>query len=196
MIYVPGMSKNELFAMANEHVAACARLWNVSMPPVRIGARPGARRYSTGGTLMGEYLSNPATIWVNVPLASTPAVVRGRKWSYPGYKVDRTCAGILAHEMGHHVWRCKRISQAWWLPRYNPREAVSGYEPIPEEAFAETMRVFTFNPDLLRRARPQRYAALMALGLKPPTQKSWQDVLQNAPDFIKAQAQKWASNPR
>src|SRR5579872_1179671 len=27
----------------------------------------------------------------------------GREWSYPGYTVDRTPYGVLAHEIGHHA---------------------------------------------------------------------------------------------
>lgn len=41
-------------------------------------------------------------IYIHVP--SCAQIGRaGRQWSYPGYSVDRTPFGVLAHELGHHV---------------------------------------------------------------------------------------------
>jgi len=75
----------------------------------------------------------------------------------------------------------------------NQEKPVSGYEPTYGEAFAEAMRVFISNPDLLRAARPQRYYLIRhELGLHHGVEGSWQDVLKDAPLHIRQASEKFA----
>lgn len=165
----------------------------VSSQPNRIGA--------------GTGLYKDGHIFVNLPVTAAPATVPGnRRYSWPGYKVDRTAAGVVAHECGHHVMQMKlqglapdkgmgavgdiarqkvvAISQfhEWnQLVKNSGKKKVSGYEPKPSEAFAETMRLFILNPDLLMRAIPARYYWLIEeLNLAPVEKRHYMDVLNHA----------------
>ena len=109
------------------------------------------------GAMTGYYRNN--TIYVNVPVTAIPTEnPKMKRWSYPGYKVDRTACGVVAHELGHHVeivLRNKEIltmlQGSFWRDILNGSvKRVSGYEPVPSEAFAESMRLFILNPELLK----------------------------------------------
>lgn len=142
-----------------------------------------------------------ARIWVDIDLTSRPAYTKGRAWSWPGYKTDRTASGVLAHETGHFIsnlimdgkfkdGRGVIISPAWvvtrWAIAVQQEAPVSGYEPVYEEAFAEAMRLYISNPDLLSCARPQRYYLIRhELGLHHGVEGAWRDVLKDAPLHIR-----------
>jgi hypothetical protein len=142
------------------------------------------------GTRTGLY--SKGYVFVNVPVTAAPVQNPSmRNWSWPGWKIDRTAVGVVAHEVGHHVGElladklttlelCK--SRTEWLQCIKGKK-VSGYEPVPEEAAAESMRLFILNPDLLRKAIPRRYYFLCELGLKPLPRllkKGYAKVLNNA----------------
>ena len=132
-------------------------------------------------------------VFVNIPRTATPVREPGyRAWSWPGWKTDRTAVGVVAHEVGHYVEdkvlghrsAAQRAAHrtAWFglLKRY--KRQVSGYEPVPAEAWAETMRLFILNPDLLQRALPERYGFILGCDIKPVTRllkKGWRKVLSN-----------------
>lgn len=130
-----------------------------------------------------------------------PVKTPGYAWSYTGYKSDRTAPGVLAHEMGHHVWEClcgpvpRRRRQRKLFPVWSDvirvEAAVTSYGNIPEEDFAETLRIFILNPDLLRTGRPQRYELLTQLGLKPAFDMPWRDILLFAHDKFISAAESW-----
>lgn len=146
-------------------------------------------------------LSVQDEIWVDVSKTNPPAFNKGRMWSWPGYKTDRTASGVLAHETGHYVsWliskgqmkdgQNRRIERDFialrWSVAVQQEPPVSGYEPIYEEAFAEAMRLYISNPDLLSCARPQRYYLIRhELGLHHSVEGSWRDVLKDAPLHIR-----------
>jgi len=69
---------------------------------------------------------------------------------------------------------------------------VSSYEPNPSEAFAEAMKLFILNPDLLRAGRPLRYRFVTeVLSFRPVHDLSWREVLRHAhPKFFTA-ADQW-----
>lgn len=139
-------------------------------------------------------------IYCDVSRTSRPAYVKGRAWSWPGYKTDRTAYGVLAHETGHYIdWLIltrqlkdgrgqeitRRFMQERWIIAVNQEKPVSGYEPNYSEAFAEAMRLYITNPDLLAAARPQRYYLIRhELGLFH-VEEPWRDVLQDAPVHIR-----------
>src|SRR5215469_16105673 len=189
VIYKTGMTKLDLFNAVAMRIPEICRLWGIPVPVMHPQPHPQHnRRYGTGGTLFGLYYGNK--IWVNVAESSKPVVKRGRAWSFPGNKTDRTASGILFHEFGHHVSACKHMNTQEWRDICK-REHVTGYEPVPEEALAETLRVFSSNPDLLRLACPKRYAYVTKF-VQPWHSATWRQVLQNAPDFIVDNAAKWA----
>jgi hypothetical protein len=152
------------------------------------------------GTGTGLYYKNH--VFVNVPVTALPVLKPGfRNWSYPCYKVDRTAMGVVAHETGHHVeqtlaktGKLTRQQGAEWrtlLTTANGRRKITNYEPVPSEAWAETMRLFILNPQLLRFAVPARYRFITdCVGLRPSERRPWRDVLQRHPDFV-AQAERW-----
>jgi hypothetical protein len=84
----------------------------------------------------------------------------GRQWSFPGYTVDRTPYGVIAHELAHHLDGAEgaaggHFGRVWAA---KTREApISGYAPNYNEWFAEMFRVYVTNPDLLRRLRPKTF---------------------------------------
>lgn len=139
-------------------------------------------------------------IWVDISLTSLPAYNKGRAWSWPGYKTDRTATGVLAHETGHFIeWlirtglkdgRGKPVERDWIQKRFSiavkQEKPISGYKPhILEEAFAEAMRLYITNPDLLAAGRPLRYELIRwELGLIP-VGGPWREMLKEAPMHIR-----------
>lgn len=109
-----------------------------------------------------------------VPSAcATPAVNPGFKWSYPHYLVDRTLLGVICHEFGHYVHECLKYPKIGRLGL-----KITGYEPNMDERFAETMKVFLTNPDLLKHYNPKRYDYLTKrLKLKPVYTADWKTQL-------------------
>jgi hypothetical protein len=147
-----------------------------------------ARDNRTVGAGTGLYYDGH--VFVNLPRCALPVHKPAvRSWSWPGWKTDRTPVGVVAHETGHHVeWALRRAGRpqygtAWrTLLADTKRQTVSGYEPVPSEAWAETLRLFILNPDLLRRALEARYAFVTGLGLRPVPRllrKGWRAVLAN-----------------
>lgn len=130
------------------------------------------------------YRSCQIDIWPNMCAAIGMA---GRQWSYPGYTVDRTPFGVLAHELGHHVDgahgpRGGTISHEWRLVCHEP---LTGYCPNDNEWFAEWFRLFVTNPNLLSELNPGLYA-LMSERWKSIEQRSWREVLAGAERQIRA----------
>lgn len=122
--------------------------------------------------------------------------VAGRAWSFPGYTVDRTPYGVMAHELGHHVDRVVGLRKgAYWSEYSDDLRAATGepkltnYCPNSAEWFAELFRLFVTNPDLLRILRPKFYAALTEK-FRPFYGDSWRDRLQHAPARTFEQAAK------
>jgi hypothetical protein len=139
-------------------------------------------------------------VYVNVPVTAAPAFVQsGMRWSLPGYKVDRTACGVVAHETGHYVeHKLQQLGRlqpavhgAQWRDVVNSGgKQVSGYEPVPSEAWAESMRLFILNPELLRAGIPARYEFICTLGLRPLKRGTWQHVLGGNKPYIEA-ATRW-----
>lgn len=121
----------------------------------------------------------------------------GTGYSWPGHVSDRTEAGVLAHELGHHVHLSSpdalRVTAKFpWR-----REQVTSYERSrrgyeAEEAFAETFRLFLLNPSLLSEGRPERYRFLeRELGLVTVETRHWRQVLSDAPAHMSARVLPW-----
>jgi len=125
------------------------------------------------------YRNGTIDIWPNACAAIGTA---GRCWSYPGYSVDRTPFGVLAHELGHHVDKQHgakggTLSHLW---RPTDPEALTGYCPNSNEWFAELFRLFVTNPDLLRMLRPKVWP-LFSTSWVSVERRAWYEVLAAAP---------------
>lgn len=161
---------------------------------------------ATVGMASGFYHLHPThgpTCYVNLAKTALPVLKPAvRSWSYPAWKTDRTAMGVVAHEVGHHVVEevskrftqepRKKVTKEWsaelvlaelrekWATVIKGRQ-VSGYEPTPGEAAAETLRLFILNPSLLQEALPKRWSFLTEeLRLKPSELRHWRKVLKGA----------------
>lgn len=117
-------------------------------------------------------------------------------WSWPGYVIDRTPYGVLAHELGHHVDYHRSTVRGGYFGNYSRdlraasgEEKLTGYRPNDAEWFAEIFRLYVTNPDLLRRLRPRAYAYLCR-DFSPVVEEPWDRVLETAPQRTKDQALK------
>jgi hypothetical protein len=141
----------------------------------------------------GLYYENK--VFVNLPATTTP-VPRPyhMRWSWPGWKTDRTAIGVVVHETGHHVMdNIRQFPHRYWNALRKKTKKISSYEPNADEAWAESMRVFILNPDLLRLAVPARYNLICSCGVQPIAKRladGYAACLDNNPYYIEA-AQKW-----
>ena len=143
--------------------------------------------------LRGYGLYEHEKIKVNVQATATPQRTRGRAWSFPGHKSDRTAAGVVCHETGHHAYFNCKLPRGWREVVAATRP-ITSYEPSAGEAYAESLRLFILNPDLLRLGRPERYKYITEYhGLRPVVTLEWRAVLEHAPEHILAAAEKFAS---
>lgn len=137
------------------------------------------------------------TIWIMVEKCAAKGMA-GRQWSWPGYVVDRTPVGVLAHELGHHVDhlfsdRTKKTFQeglysylVW--EKSNREEPITSYLGTDKETttyykewFAEIFRVYVTNPDLCKHLRPGFYNAIFS-NLQPVISGDWREAMNNAPE--------------
>lgn len=161
-----------------------------------------AKKVMPDAKLVGAHtgLYHGDIIFVNVDVTALPVQSPGqRRWSWPCWKTDRTAVGVVAHEMGHYVedWIAKNNGlnhwghhNAWISVLLKYKKKVSSYEPRPWEAWAETMRLFILNPQLLAYALPHRYDFIEhEVGLKRSEKRDWYTVLAN-PEYNMA-AERW-----
>lgn len=142
----------------------------------------------------GLYEYYPKRISINVKRTRVPVKTPGFSYSFTGHKSDVTVAGVVCHETGHHVENMLGYNKCLEkLAEIKRKESqVTSYEPNIHETFAEMMRLFILNPDLLKKGRPMRYKFITkTLGLKPLHKKRWKSILHNAhPKIVKA-ANSW-----
>lgn len=171
-LYKLGVEQSKLFLKTNGLQAA---RYQITSPLIL------RRQEQTG---LCERMDGKTTIHVNVPVTAFPRKIPVCCMrSYPGSKIDRTATGVVCHETGHHVEfvlaaRRKFPFVEWRKIVQGSRKQVSGYEPNVHEAFAETMRLFILNPNLLFFGMPARYNFIeQELGLKPIVTKFWPEIL-------------------
>ena len=125
------------------------------------------------GGYCGEYFYKTKAIKIYPNACARPAINPVRSWSFPGYFVDRTIFGVICHEFGHYVHHYLGSPR---IGKFGLQ--ITSYEPNVDERFAETMKVFLTNPDLLKRYNPERYNYLtVKLGLKPVYTSDWKTQL-------------------
>lgn len=120
-----------------------------------------------------------SAIYISVDACSAIGTA-GRSWSYPGYVVDRTPFGVLAHELGHHVDRAHGRVPGQLSPHLRDQtksKPITTYAATnTNEWFAEAFRLFITNPDLLRLIRAELYAPLRER-FKPVETRPWDEVI-------------------
>lgn len=135
-------------------------------------------------------------IKINLNKCPMPVAIRPiRRWSFTGYKADRTPTGVLCHEFGHHYFfketNSKKACVAM-LKIIKQESPITSYEPNYGESFAEMFRLFMLNPNLLELGRPKRYEYITKeLKLLPIHNQKWEDVLKYAHPRIIEVAKKW-----
>lgn len=109
-------------------------------------------------------------------------------WSWPGYVIDRTPYGVVAHELGHHCDHLIGIRRQSYSSEYSiavraesGEEKLTNYCPNDAEWFAEMFRLFVTNPDLLAELRPRTFRALERTWT-PVVTETWPFVLEDAPE--------------
>ena len=134
-------------------------------------------------------------IFICLPRCASPGLAFSAR-SWPGYVIDRTPYGVVCHELGHHVdWHMSEKRGAYFgdfskLLRAKSTEAsITSYAPNDAEWFAEIFRLFVTNPRLLFMLRPEAFKALSAK-FTPIEERSWKQVLRNAPERTRLQAEK------
>lgn len=200
------MSKNEQFAAGVDRIMRFCNVNGLSVPSV-CRMLPSNRYYNVGSC---AFYRPALGIHIAVERCAT-AVGVGRAWSWPGYVIDRTPYGVLAHELGHHVDHLRSRPAknphdveslfSWDIQNVSGEKPLTGYlghyEPnrpahATMEWFAENFRLFVTNPDLCQRLRPKFYQALITADIRPVGSEHWKTVLiqHNAPQRIIDQAQK------
>lgn len=165
-LFTYGVSRARLFCEAN----------NLPIP------RSFTNRKLTRNT--GFYDPNTTRIVVDVSQTASPVEKPHHMcWSWPAFKTDRTAVGVPCHETGHHVqyvmMKNRKWDRSWAILAVNTPK-ITSYEPVPSEAFAETMRLFILNPFLLRHYSPKRYAFITdVLELRPIELRDAYEVVGN-----------------
>ena len=175
------MTKDQLLASGSALVATFCEANGLDNPSVRV-YRPEEWRYPS---TCAYY--RPVGIHIAPSRCAFPGRA-GRAWSWPGYIIDRTPHGVMAHELGHHVDHVLSTQKGAYGGDFSERMRVrtaepklTGYCPNDWEWFAEIFRLFVTNPDLLRAVRPRTFAEIRAV-LKPVEDRPWREVLANAPE--------------
>lgn len=110
---------------------------------------------------------------------------------------DYTPVGVFCHEVGHHVDRALAVRGysrgcGVFLSLVEEEGEVSRFEYNIQESFAEAIRLFITNPDLLRVGRPQRWDFLTkVLRLKPLHTTPWRRVLSRSAKAVRASVPTW-----
>lgn len=199
-LYQYGVAKSKVFLDKNNlpHPIFMTYEYALSIPEGNNPALKMLRKVFEGpsiGTGTGLYCYGH--VFVNLDRAAHPVQVpRYQTWSWPGWKTDRTPVGVVAHETGHyveHILQQKGILTQEHGKKWRDLVATfikpaTSYEPVASEAWAETMRLFILNPDLLRRAIDVRYNFIIdEAKLKPSEDRDYKDVLENVLYFKPAE---------
>lgn len=187
--YPPPPSKMQLLASATRLMADFCRLNALQCPTVEQCA------YADWPHDVCAYYR---PVKVAICVARCAAIgTQGRAWSFPGYIIDRTPYGVVAHEVGHHADREKGAVKGPYYSEFSTavRNAageapLTNYCPNDWEFFAESFRLFVTNPTLLRLIRPRTYREIRAARYVPIVTRDWREILATAPGRTLAMAER------
>jgi hypothetical protein len=164
------VTKDEMFQAGHELIYSWCEANCIVMP--RVVKRAGKPDFG----VCAYYRDGQIDIWVD---SCAGLGLAGRQWSWPGYVVDRTPYGVLAHELGHHVEKAHGPRGGYRSHVWRPLDAkpLTGYCPNDNEWFAELFRLFVTNPDLFDRLRPKLSGLFFGDWPKLVEFRFWRDVL-------------------
>lgn len=176
--------KDQLFELGLAHITSWCALNGVQVP--QVVPRTGKPDFG----VCAYYRDGVIYIWVQ---SCAGLGLAGRQWSWPGYVVDRTPYGVLAHELGHHVDNQHGPRGGFRSHVWRPLDAtpLTGYCPNDNEWFAELFRLFVTNPDLFRALRPKVADLFFSDWPHPAEARPWREVL-DSPRQIAAAENKLA----
>ena len=179
------MTKEELFNYGVEIINKFCKLNNIEKPNIVL--TKGFR----GGNC-GEYHYKNKTIYVCLNKCATEVINPGWGWSHHGYFSDREPAGVVCHEFGHYLHHILTNNKM----KLTAKGRITSYEPNYYERFAETIKLFMLNPDLLKQYNPKRYKEITSLGIVPVITTDWRTTLGKDinPKFIAAAEKKIKNN--
>lgn len=157
-----------------EHVRKFCTLNALAQPEIQVAAK---RDWSFAACAYYR----PNYIAICPELCAVPGIT-GRQWSWPGYCVDRTPWGVLAHETGHLVdWAWSKQKRGYFgdfsimIHEAAKEKSLTGYDDgRVEEWFAEMMRLYITNSNLLAALRPKTHALLASRFVSISPASDWQ----------------------
>lgn len=168
-----GLSKRQFVELGLQNALKFLEINGLPVPNITIHEHSNPKAFCG----LCDYSSKRIQVWVpDVAYVSFNPIPGQRRWSYPGYKIDRTGVGVISHEIGHWVDYCVKLHRG-----FPKKGKITGYEPNIHESVAESMRLFILNPGLLHIIAPERCEYIVKSGLKPVVTEDWDKVLENAP---------------
>lgn len=162
------MKKEELFKEGVNYVKEFCKVNDIKMP--KIVTKP-KDSYCPGTCGLYDYKNKTIYIWIDK--CSREIDNPGYAWSHRHYFADREPCGVVCHEFGHYL---HHILTNFKLVLPKERK-ITSYEPDTWERFAETIKLFILNPDLLRLYDHKRYNVITKkLNLKPIIHTNWRDT--------------------
>ncbi len=177
------LRRSDLLELGRRHIDAWCGVNDIKAPIVNV--RSGKPTFG----VCAYYRDGQIEIW---PDSCAAIGLVGRQWSYPGYVVDRTPYGVLAHELGHHVDGQHGANGGQRSHEWRPADpaALTGYCPNNNEWFAELFRLFVTNPDLFRAVRPRIADRFFGEWPVEVETRPWSGVLADSPRHLQAASNK------
>jgi len=148
-------------------------------------------------TWLGAHLTVEGFSVVGVSTRDCPRGSRTRSIVHaPASFEDFTPYGVLCHEVGHHVDRdlhpagYSNVRSSGFKKAIDEEMEVSSGESNLHESFAEAIRLFVTNPNLLEVGRPARWEYLRSR-YRPLHDASWRTVLSKASDVVHRAVEEW-----
>lgn len=132
--------------------------------------------------LKGYYYDNDSTIHVILENCSRINPM----YSFPGFTSNATAQGVVVHEYGHYLTssRFKLFKESLNAIKKRINEScITSYCPDTKEWFAEQLKLFITNPDLLKLIRPNTYKEFCKYW-KPLDKGTYMEVLSEFVDEI------------
>lgn len=159
------MTKQELTQLGISYITKFCEINGIKLPKIKVYEN---HRFNCCGWYRNK------TITIVEKKCAREATNPGFSWSHRHYFVDREPCGVVCHEFGHYLHEVLTNNECI-LPY---ERQITSYEPDYCERFAETIKLFITNPDLLKQYAPKRYEVLTKkLNLKPIFTETWEELM-------------------